>query len=1164
MAAVPVAATAADPATCTPLPLATWGSPLPAAGVQAVQPGTTVCFAFATAVEGNYYVRSSQPSVVGGQLTTKLVDADGGTRLGGGTTSTFEFQRTYLDAGEQFTVELTNSRAVALAGQVGVFLASDTAGCTPHAGSTGWNDAAANDVTLDSPGQVACQSFDVAENAAEPSARSNWLLITDAPGGLNGRGETSSGNFSTSTPGRYSLWTQSGSSACGTSSSAGTVSGTCDLRAGGAYQVYTYDERGHADAAVAVPETTHLWVRGIADDDTCDPSIDDTVSPSSALAAHTLTSSDVTIRHDYDGRDCFISGLGKGNRVQVELTGPTQFPNLTWSLVDANGMNQTGYFEGTTRASCGTAGGCLLRGQPPYRLLVEGDAGLAYRVGMRRLSEPVGCETISTITTGFTIPTDILDTQESVRCFRFRAGAGDRMDLTAEHPTDPATTYAVTVYDETGTLVRAESNGGSVFAFAADGDYTVHVRAGAATPGAFQFTGTCLTVPCGPFGVVAVANPSVGAGSVTLRLQGFGLTSDTEIVLRQGNAEVVGVVRVRDRDHREVDLVVDLTGRSGTWDVVARLGSKERTLSDGVEVLDTFWPAALRTTVVGPIDPDTGRSAFVAGRSHLVTVTVENTGDFDAIAAPVFLTGLPAGSLVEPEFYMETISEAGDIVPVNPADPFTYQGADQSGAMVFINRLGPGGVETLDFSVTTPLESGEHTLSVSSGACNLTDISETTPPSQGAVFSRAAFSAAAAGGGGGSCGGALFDLFKFLIPGSSCAAALESVANAWSEDLTRLSDPDGSWFPSPGTLLNRSFTAQGDGAGCMADVAAKPLKAAGEILDAIGKAADAAGIPENLRKALAECFPDEEEDGDPEEADTDVPNPFAVPPADYQRPAWGGNPLPRYPVYSLDPNAVDGPGGSGPDRAFRGEGRYTYRVFFENDATASSPAQEVRIISQLDPDVYDLSTLRFGRVAFGQTSWLPAQDSAELDERVDVVGDQPLQVRVEANVDAAGELSWHLGTLDPVTSETPPDNPFLGFLPPNADGTEGQGVVQYSVELKANPTGTVVRNSADIVFDLNDADPHQHLDEPGGPGPPDRLGHRTGHCVGSVRGVLGRRRPDLGRCPGERLRRHRRRRLRAVAGRRPAGFGDVHRAGWTHLLLRRDRLGLGGPPQRVR
>ena len=1061
MVAVPVAATADEPPACAPLPLATWGAPLPAAGVELVQPGSTVCFTFTTGPEGNYYVRSSQPSVVGGQLTTRLVDASGSTRLGGAS-STFEFDRAYLDAGAEFTIEVTNSRSVQLQAQVGVFRADDADGCVPYAGSTGWHDAEANDVTLESPGEVACQTFEVAPNVDEPSARSNWLLVTDAPGGLNGRGETSSGNFSTSAPGRYSLWAQGGSRACGVSSSAGTVNGTCDLRAGRSYQIYSYDERGHAHAPVTVPQTTHLWIRGIADDDSCDPSIDDTVSPRSALADRTLASSTMTIRHDYGGRECFISRLGQGNRVQVNLTGPTQFPNLNWSLVDADGMNQTGYFEGSTRTSCGTDGGCLLRGRPPYRLLVEGDAGLAYKVGMRRLSEPVGCQTVPTITTGFEIPTDILDSQGSVRCYRFRAGAGDRMDLIADHPDAPATTYGVTVYDAAGNLIRAESNGGSVHTFPEDGDYTVQVRPGSSAPGPFQLHGTCLTVPCGPFGVAVVANPSVGAGSVTLRLEGAGLVDGTAIAVRQGGVEIPGVVRSRGADHRAVDVIVDLSGRSGTWDVVARLGTKEKVLGGAVEILATSWPAALKTTVSGPVDPTTGDSAFVAGRTHRLTVTVENSGDFDAIAAPVFLTGLPVDSVVEPMFAMETISEAGDIVPFDPADPFTYQGAEESGAMIFINRLGPGAVETLDFDVTTPVGSGEHTLSVSSGACDLTRMD--ADASQGARFGG--FVAKAAGGGG--CASALVDLFKFLIPGSSCAAALSSVVDAWSQDLTRLSDPDGSWFPSPGTLLNRSIAAQGDGAGCMADVAAKPLKAAGEILDAIGKASDAAGIPANLRNALEKCFPDKEEDSDPEETDTEAPNPFAVPPANYQRPAWGGNPLPRYPVSSLDPNAIVGPGGAGPDRAVRGDGRHTYRVYFENDAGASSPAQEVRVVSQLDPDVYDLSTLRFGRVAFGQTAWLPAQDSAALHERLDVVGDQPLQVQVDATVAAGGELSWHFGTLDPVTSASPPDSPFLGFLPPNVDGTEGQGVVQYSVALKENPTGTVVENSAEIVFDLNE------------------------------------------------------------------------------------------------
>ncbi|MDE0775324.1 MAG: hypothetical protein OSB43_03480, partial [Nocardioides sp.] len=497
---VPAPADADEPVTCAPLPLATWGAALPTVGEHVVPPGGEVCFSFSTAVEGNYYVRSAQPSVAGGELTTRVVASDGTTKLGG-PSSTFEFDRVYLDAGEDFTIEVANAHAVDLQGQVGVFLASDTTGCVPYQGSTAWNDAQPNDVILDTPGQVGCHSFEVAPDDESPSARSNWLLITDAPGGLDGRGETSSGTFGTSAPGRYTQWAQSGTQACGTGSSAGRVNGTCDLRAGQSYQLYSYDERGHVQAGEPVPDTTHLWVRGIADDDTCDSSIDATVSPAAALAEHSLAPSDVTIRHDYGGRDCFISRLGQGNRVQVELTGPTQFPDLTWNLVDADGMNQTGYFEGSSRASCGAAGGCLLRGRPPYRLLVEGEVGLTYHVGLRRLSEPVGCQTIRTITTGFTVPTGTLDTDESVRCFRFRAGAGDRMALSAQDPADEDTVFAVSVHDAAGTLIRPEVAGEGDYSFAEDGDYTVQVRAGDAPPGTFQLEGTCLTVPCGPFEV---------------------------------------------------------------------------------------------------------------------------------------------------------------------------------------------------------------------------------------------------------------------------------------------------------------------------------------------------------------------------------------------------------------------------------------------------------------------------------------------------------------------------------------------------------------------------------------------------------------------------------------------------------------------------------------
>jgi hypothetical protein len=119
----------------------------------------------------------------------------------------------------------------------------------------------------------------------------------------------------------------------------------------------------------------------------------------------------------------------------------------------------------------------------------------------------------------------------------------------------------------------------------------------------------------------------------------------------------------------------------------------------------------------------------------------------------------------------------------------------------------------------------------------------------------------------------------------------------------------------------------------------------------------------------------------------------------------------------------------------------------------------------MNPAHYDMSTLRFGAVRFGTTLWTPPTDSTSLDEVIEVGGDSDLQLDVQAQV-VDGEVRWHLTSIDPLTGELPED-PFRGFLPPNSDGTEGQGVLYFDVQPKALPEGTVTSSQAEIIFDLN-------------------------------------------------------------------------------------------------
>lgn len=154
-------------------------------------------------------------------------------------------------------------------------------------------------------------------------------------------------------------------------------------------------------------------------------------------------------------------------------------------------------------------------------------------------------------------------------------------------------------------------------------------------------------------------------------------------------------------------------------------------------------------------------------------------------------------------------------------------------------------------------------------------------------------------------------------------------------------------------------------------------------------------------------------------------------------------------VASMDPNEMVGPAGGGPLHAITGAGTHRYAVCFENAASASAPAQEVAIRSQLDPSKYDLSTLRFSSLQFGSSIYTPPSDSVSVNHELDLASVDGLTVDMKAQTSPSGAVEWTLRSINPITGELPQD-PMIGFLPPNKDGSEGQGVVFYDVALK-NP-----------------------------------------------------------------------------------------------------------------
>lgn len=173
------------------------------------------------------------------------------------------------------------------------------------------------------------------------------------------------------------------------------------------------------------------------------------------------------------------------------------------------------------------------------------------------------------------------------------------------------------------------------------------------------------------------------------------------------------------------------------------------------------------------------------------------------------------------------------------------------------------------------------------------------------------------------------------------------------------------------------------------------------------------------------------------------------------------------PKKANDPNDKSGPDGDGSAlHHVVAPELLAYRIGFENQASASLPAAEVVVTDQLDAATMDLATVTLGSISWGpyRVDVPPGRNAYTTVVPLDAT----MSVRVSGSLDAAtGILRWTFTTLDPGT-RLPPSDPTLGFLPPNRDGTQGQGYVNVTVAPRAGlPDGTRWQNAASIVFDAN-------------------------------------------------------------------------------------------------
>ena len=672
--------------------------------------------------------------------------------------------------------------------------------------------------------------------------------------------------------------------------------------------------------------------------------------------------------------------------------------------------------DGTGEVMCRVGGdpaACHLTGPAPYRLLLRGsvldDSG--YRVSARRMNSPIGCTAIDSIAVGISDRRGQLPETDSVACFRFDGAAADQLELRASNPDFPADTRVVHLIAPDGSTV-CTAYGTTSCTLPQSGAYAVLVQG--ATPGAFVLGATCLNPACGSdvFTVSSTSPRSAGkAGSVTITIQGKALTLDSDVTLVRSGVRIAGVPQSVTPDARWMDVRFDLSAAAlGAYSVeVASPGDGTITVPSAF-TLEAPRVQDVRATLVG-----LGR--FVAGRKQTISVVVENFGNIDAVGVPLVVEGFPVGTEITPKFPMTNTTGADTPILTQEWRPqnSVYTRGGVVGLPLLISNVPGGKKHQYDFEINVPV-AADYDIKLLVGGCIVDTSAGGSPTAARAVGGPQKFL-----GIGGACGDLAVSAATNFIPGGPCVGMAADSINAVSNNLVTGAPPFSA------SSSGEAFLAATSQLACVASVIPGGQIAAGILggLSTLGSLATGAkGCYDQLSN-------------------------------------------PQNSVASLDPNELVGPSGGGGQHAIRGGGTHTFAVYFENDKTASAPAQEVRVVDTLDPAQYDLSTVRFGGVRFGNTLWTPPSGSTTLDDLVDIAGTGDLQVDVKASV-VGGQVRWHLMTVDPLTGQLPED-PFRGFLPPNVDGSEGQGVLYFDVRPKSVPEGTLLSSRASIVFDLNPA-----------------------------------------------------------------------------------------------
>jgi Beta-propeller repeat len=537
-------------------------------------------------------------------------------------------------------------------------------------------------------------------------------------------------------------------------------------------------------------------------------------------------------------------------------------------------------------------------------------------------------------------------------------------------------------------------------------------------------------------GIISMISPLTGgnAGDVSISFSGAGFESGATCTLVSGGTTITATQVTITNNGTSMTCTFALNGAAvGSYDVVVNNPdgtsiSKSQAFNVQNGVGSNVW-----------VDVS-GRSTIRIGVPDTFVVTYGNTGDTDAYLVPIWIE-VPGTVTLSYTNYNPPEPSNGVSIDYSQI-PQTYQINGNTVAELMVPRIPAGGTYSLPLQITSggDLDSFDITVYTSAApyAQSASDIaSQTTNMSEQA--DRLAIEAMRSQLGlrphattAGQCLNDIMSTLLSAIPGLGAAGCVGGVVNGLSGVITQSFDnaADGNYSaPVNWTALGQNFIASA-GAPC--------LQAAVGSIPFLNLAA----ALYNAYQAYQDC-------------------------QQYLKPLLPKPMKPVKPKKSKDPNEKSGPEGTGdPSYFIKGSTPLSYNVAFENDPTAQLPAANVYVTDQLDPSKVDLSTLTLGSIQIaGKVITLPANTN---NYNTTYSLNSSLGVRVQGSLNpSTGLLKWTFITIDPTTNQ-PPSDPTLGFLPPDTDGIQGQGSMVFTVMPKAGiSTGAQITNLANVIFDAN-------------------------------------------------------------------------------------------------